>query len=109
LATTVVVAGRTSKQVRQTQQRATALHALEELLIAFESKTLAIDGNASGQFPQHPDLVWKAIPVANSENRLMGTRQVRIEVLDSKSSPKTKLTSIELVVPDNRLLELDLE
>ena len=109
LVTIVVATGRTTRQIRQSKQRLAAIHALDDLLVAFESRTLALNGQSPGAFSKHPDFSWKAVPIPNSENKIFGTRLIQLNVLTTKDNSQAPLASVELVIPDDRLLEMELD
>jgi type II secretory pathway pseudopilin PulG len=105
LVSILMATSRITRQNIHTQQRLEAIRALDQLLISFEAKTLAVSGQTNGYIEDFPNLAWSATPIPSSENRLFGTRLIHLGVYRIDRVANAPLASVDLVVADDRLLE----
>lgn len=97
LVSVVIATSRIAVQNRAVQQRRHAIDALDRLLVGLENRSIGLQGKQAGPIPDFAALEWRAVPIENSTNLALLTRQVKITVVDRQTG--RALTSVELVVP----------
>lgn len=101
----VLAKARHTRQLGRSQRQRVAVRAADTLLHEWWTRPAGIPVGQSGTIASEPSLAWRTHRVANAAARRLGTRVIRLEVHESRTSPwraehPEALLAVELLLPE---------